>query len=389
MATLRRLLIASTSAALIVCGTIQTAAAKGDAPLFEDVDSYTTTISANQDIADIYFPQPSNNQNYTDFPIALLLQGANVDKSNYSKFANIVASYGFIVVVPNHEKSVPQLNSTGLFAETSQIDAVLAQMSAENSNPTSPIAGIDDTDKLALLGHSYGGAVGLSAIANLCQPILCDGDYTRPDQLVAGAFFGANLRNQTTQEFIPINNSIISTPLFQGIIDIITLPERSGAFIGANIHNQNQEFTPINDSGIPIALLQGNIDSIALPERAKATYDHIQNPPKILIDISGVNHYGITNTNNPNGARSDSNIPTLDQDVAVETIARWSGLFLRASALDDKDAIDYIYSKGDNLDKNVSVTSPATPVPESTSELSFTTALVVLTVWGAMLRRKK
>lgn len=219
-------------------------------------------------------------------------------------------------------------------------------MSAENSNPASPIAGIVDTDKLALLGHSQGGAVGLSAIANICQPILCDGDYNQPDELVAGAFFGANLRNQ------------------------------------------NQEIIPINNSGIPIALLQGNIDSIALPFRAKATYDNIH-PPKILINISGVNHYGITNTNNPNGARPDSNTPTLDQDVAVETVARWSGLFLRASVLDDKDAINYIYSKGDDLDENVSVISKATPVPEPTSNLSFTAGLVVLSVCSAVLRRKK
>lgn len=348
MATLRRSLIASASAAVMVCGIIETVAAKGDDPLFEEVDSYTTTISANQDIADIYFPQPSNNQNHIEFPIALLLQGANVDKSNYSNFASIVASYGFIVVVPNHEKSLPELNLTGLFAETSQIDAVLAQMSAENSNPASPIAGIVDTEKLALLGHSQGGAVGLSAIANLCQPIICEGDYNRPDQLVAGAFFGANLRNQTTQEFIPINNS-----------------------------------------GIPIALLQGNIDNIALPFRAKATYNNIQTPPKTLIDISGVNHYGIANTNNPDGARSDSNTPTLDQDVAVETVARWSGLFLRASVLDDKDAIDYVYNKGDDLDENVSVINQPTPVPESTSELTFTTGLVVMSVLGALLREKK
>lgn len=228
MATVRKLSIASTGAALMVCGIVQTAAAMSDNPLFKQVDSYTTTISTNNDIADIYFPKQSNHQTQSDsFPIALVLQGANVDKLNYSKFANIVASYGFVVVVPNHKKSLPQVNFTGLLPETSQINAVLSQMEAENSNPASPISGIINTEKLALLGHSQGGAVGLSAIANICQPILCDGNYNRPDELVAGAFFGANLRNQ------------------------------------------NQKFIPINNSGIPIALLQGNIDSIALPERAK------------------------------------------------------------------------------------------------------------------------
>ena len=173
-----------------------------------------------------------------------------------------------------------------------------------------------NTQKLALLGHSWGGAVGLSAIANLCLPIVCDRGYSRPDELVAGAFFGANLRHPTTQEFVPINNS-----------------------------------------EIPIALFQGNNDSIALPERAEKTYEQIQSPPKILINVSGVNHYGITNTNNPDGAKPDANMGAIAQDVAVETVARWSGVFLRASVLNNKDAIDYIYSQGDELDKNVSVIS--------------------------------
>ena len=77
-------------------------------------------------------------------------------------------------------------------------------------------------------------------------------------------------------------------------------------------------------------MFQGNNDSIALPERAEKTYEQIQSPPKILINVSGVNHYGITNTNNPDGARPDANMGAIAQDVAVETVARWSGLFLRA-----------------------------------------------------------
>ncbi|HEY9297595.1 MAG TPA: alpha/beta hydrolase [Phormidium sp.] len=346
MTTLKVLSIASAGAVFIVAGIAETAAAKfSDAPLFNDVGSYSTTISANNDLADIYFPNPSNLKtgNYS-FPIALLLQGANVDKSNYTNFASTVASYGFVVVVPNHQKSLPQFGFTGILPETSQLNAVLAQMVKENSNSTSPVAGVINTQKLALLGHSQGGAVGLSAIANLCLPILCEGSFSRPNELVAGAFFGANLRNFNTQEFIPINNS-----------------------------------------KIPTALLQGNLDSIALPVNAQKTYNQIQNPPKALITILGANHYGITDTNNPIGARPDSNTPTVTQDVAVETVARWSALFLRASVLDDKDAFNYVYSTGDALDANVNVTSQSKPVPES----SLTSALMLLSGFGAVFGLKK
>jgi dienelactone hydrolase len=330
--------------ALIVWGTQKTATAAtfNYAPLFNDVDSYTTTISANNNLADIYFPNPKNlKSGKYSFSVALLLQGALVDKSNYSNYASIVASYGFIVVVPNNERLVPQFGKA-LAPQTSQIDAVLAQMIAENSNPTSPVRGIVNTQKLALLGHSLGGSAGLSAIANLCVPTVCEGSFQRPKELVAGAFFGTNLRNE------------------------------------------NDEFIPINNSGIPIALLQGTVDGVVLPYRPQATYDNIKDAPKLLISILGANHFGITNTNNPLGAVPDPNNPTIEQNVAVETIARWSGLFLRASVLNDKNAFDYIYSTGD-VDSKVTVISQTKPIPESSSALS----LLVLGAWSILLRMNK
>ncbi|MGB3761122.1 MAG: alpha/beta hydrolase [Rivularia sp. (in: cyanobacteria)] len=329
MTKLKVLSIASASAALIISSTAQTVkAAFNPAPIYQDFDSYSTTISGNNDLADIYFPKTKDlTTGKNSFPVALLLQGANVDKSSYSKYASIVARYGFVVVVPSHPRILPQFGFNGLLPETSQINDVLQQIRIENSNSASPVNGIINTEKLGLLGHSAGGAVGLSAIANLCiQPILCEGSFNQPDELVAGIFFGASLRNQATQEFIPINNS-----------------------------------------GIPTALIQGNLDSIALPFRAEKTYDNIQNPPKALISISGANHYGITNTNNPDGPFPDPNVPTIPQDVAVETVARWSGLFLRANVLDDKEAFNYVYSTGDALDKNVTVTSQVKSVPEASS----------------------
>jgi dienelactone hydrolase len=327
LASLKAFSLVSVGIALIVSGTEKTATAAtfNDAPLFKDVASYTTTISANNNLADIYFPNPKNlKTGKYSFPIALLLQGALVDKSNYSNYASIVASYGFIVVVPNSERLVPKFGKV-LAPQTSQVNAVLTQMLVENSNPTSPVRGIVNTQKLGLLGHSLGGSAGLSAIANLCVPIVCEGSFSRPKKVVAGAFFGANLRDE------------------------------------------NDELIPINNSRIPIALLQGTVDGRALPFRAQATYDNIKDPPKALISILGTNHFGITNTNNPLGAVPDPNNPTIEQNVAVETIARWSGLFLRASVLDDKGAFDYIYSTGYALDPKVTVISQTKPIPKGSS----------------------
>jgi predicted dienelactone hydrolase len=315
--TSRRNWILAALGIAIFIGVDKTTSARtpAPAPLFERVASYTTTIAANRNPADIYYPQQSAKAHRGDrFPVALLLPGANVDKSNYHDFATIIASYGFVVVVPNQQRSLPQFGFTGLLPDTSQIDAVLNQIQLEKSNST-PISKIVEPQKLVLLGHSAGSAVGLSAIGNLCvTPIMCEGSFKRPQELVGGAFFAANLRDRSTQEYIPIQNA-----------------------------------------GIPIALIQGDRDGIALPERAQATYDNIQSPPKALITVSGANHYGIADTNNPSGAIPDPNTPQIEQSQAVETVARWSALFLRAEVLGDRKAFNYVYKTGDSLDKNVRV----------------------------------
>lgn len=338
--------VASFSAALMVLSIEKADAVTfSDAPLFQDVASYTTTITANNDLADIYYPNPSNlkTSNYS-FPVVILLQGANIDKSNYSNYANLVARYGFVVVVPNHFRTLPQSGMTGLLPEPSQINAVLSQIKADSENPTTPVSGVVDTQKLGLLGHSAGGYAGLAAIANACLPFFCEDSFSPPQELKAAAFFGSFLRNISTQEFVPINNS-----------------------------------------GIPVALLHGTLDSINTIETAKLTYEQIQDPPKLFVTINGANHYGITNINDPSRSGFEKNTPTIAQDVAIETIARWSGLFLRASILGDKSAFNYVYFTGDMKDANVSVTKQIKPIPEA----PLTLGMVAISTWSVLLRLKK
>ncbi|MEL7038985.1 MAG: hypothetical protein AAFO04_25760 [Cyanobacteria bacterium J06592_8] len=72
-------------------------------PLFSEVGQYSTVIDS--DPTDIYYPVISDPTVST--PIALLLQGALVDKADYSIYASLVARYGFTVVVPNNIRTLP------------------------------------------------------------------------------------------------------------------------------------------------------------------------------------------------------------------------------------------------------------------------------------------
>jgi len=113
----------------------------------------------------------------------------------------------------------------------------------------------------------------------------------------------------------------------------------------------------VNNHGIPVALVQGTVDGMANPGGAVQTYNQIQDPPKALVGVIGANHYGECNQNNPPGALKETSTPTIDQQVAIETVARWSAMWLRAVVLNDPKAKEYFFSCGDSSDPNVTVKS--------------------------------
>jgi dienelactone hydrolase len=283
--------------------------------IYNQVRRYTTTIAADGDPADVYYPVLPNST-ADQLPIALMLQGALVDKAEYSSYAQKVASYGFVVVVPNNERTITRDGQaiTGLLADQQQVSDVLAQIKLEDADATSPIFEIVDTDKLGLLGHSFGGYAGLAAIQNINDPGVSNGNYTRPSELKAGIFYGASFQT----------------------------PPDSGTF------------PVIDNQDIPISLIAGTLDSIANFGEVASTYVKVQDTPKALIAIEGANHYGITNTDN---LTREPNRPTLDQETVTGAIGRWSGLFLRANLLNDQDAFNYVYNTGGDFESNVSVIS--------------------------------
>jgi fermentation-respiration switch protein FrsA (DUF1100 family) len=168
----------------------------------------------------------------------------------------------------------------------------------------------------------------MNAILGICSSPFCFGKFTRTPELKGGVFYGTALREART-----------GAPIFkiEGLPYSLTFEE----------FQPQETILPLDNDGIPVTLVRGSQDGIAITFDVEETYDQIQHPPKALVTVFGANHYGITNVNNPPEAIGDRNNPTLAQDVAIETIARWSALSLRAYVIKLTCEMWYLSMKAD------------------------------------------
>lgn len=311
----------------------------------------------NSDLADVYYPNvPASSRKYFKdaFPVVVVLQGANVDKSFYSQFGTRLAASLFVVIIPNHFRSVPTGLPfppvfTGLFSGSSVVSNALAWVKNEdNNNLSSPLYTlytIADTKTVGLVGHSFGGVAGLyaSAVDGCSQPqgaLFCEGSYTRPAGLKAAVFYGTNL-----------------------VVNVVPppCPPNSPKYV----------VTDLNTSGVAVTLMQGMLDGSScdpnLPslQKAELTYPTLEDP-RGLITIDGANHYGICDMNNPPASPAfpflpaptseDANHqPILSQNESVTRVALWTGLWLRAQLKNDPVARWWIYQAQGSPDEVVDV----------------------------------
>lgn len=299
--------LALSLAATSLLGVAAPTSAESPAPTgaTQAVSSYQSQIT--NDGTTVFHPTNMSG----DLPVALLLQGGKVHRQHYTDYAATIASYGFIVVTPNHRR----LNffDVDYYTSTSQVGETLEWMEEENADAASPLAGKIDEETLVLLGHSFGGATGLSIAESACSIPFCTGlSFTLPAEVKAASFFGTN-----------------------------------NTFLGSN---------PSISNRIPVQLVQGQADGVAAPTEAEATYAALQNGPKQIVRVAGVNHYGITNTQDPSGANAETAPQAVSQASSIETSARWAAQFLLAQ-LGDAAALTYVQGAGDAADPNVTTTS--------------------------------
>ncbi|HPA57455.1 MAG TPA: hypothetical protein PLT70_08505 [bacterium] len=269
---------------------------------------FTYSVDVMGDLVDLYVPLSNTDKMST----AIYMQGAKVDKGFYSIFAKALSAYGFVVAVPNH-KSFTGDNMTENKVFT-QVWNYIKQMSGESG---SHLFNRVDVAKVTVLGHSFGGVASLGILQNKCEIPTCTGTYNHPEELSAAVLYGTNTKN----------------PYLGGVAEV-------------------------NTGNIPTVFVQGLLDGKAKYEDMTATFEKTTGSPVSAVKVTGANHYGICDINNPAGAEEDSNIPALDQLTGINIIAKWSGIFMRAHIFGDSDDHDFFYTgTGDTADSVVEIIS--------------------------------
>jgi hypothetical protein len=232
----------------------------------EEVESGRSLWSTTYDQTDFYLPDGPGPH-----PVLVFHQGAQVDKSYYSSFARLLAAAGVIVAIPNH-RSLFGAN----YSEQKVLNSTWEYLLEKNDDPDSSFFRLVDRHSLFAMGHSFGGVSAYGAAQGRCVAPVCFGGPRPPEALLGVLLWGS---------------------FYSGDI--------------ANI--------------VPMMHLQGSIDNLA---EARSSFERIQNSPKILVVVDGANHYGITDVNNPDGAKADEAEPEVGQEVSIAAIAAWALRFI-------------------------------------------------------------
>ncbi|MFI6866044.1 hypothetical protein [Nocardia sp. NPDC050406] len=256
------------------------------------------------DAATVWYPEHSDHR----MPVALLLPGANVRRGHYARFAAEVASYGFVVVVPERYP-IPFYSLPSEFSLTE----VMEWARQRAADPTSEVGRLVDTNTLVVAGHSYGGAAALYAAADRCQVPFCFGlSYRHPPELKAIVGHGTN----TT--------------------------------VGGTVD-------PVDVQGIPVMYINGTEDGVSEPAEAHESFRTMAGlPTGVFVNLVGANHFGLADIDNPPGAAPDSRVGTAPREETITTAARWTAMWFLAQ-LGDASARDFVYDSGPRAAAGVEV----------------------------------
>lgn len=204
----------------------------------------------------------------------IILQGAGIDKQQYSTLSQKLSKEGYLVGIAEFHSMLGQNYISQRVFDGVWSDIQMNDQTKHRHN-----------GKVFVLGHSFGGVSATNIAKGICTFPVCNGPYKMNPSLIGAIVYGYR---------------------------------RTGG------HHQFL---------VPILVAVGDQDSY---QQTKSYYDHISSP-KALLTLKGANHYGITNVNNPKGAKADPIHPSMSQDQSTSELSFWISRFIRAHSKGDYD----------------------------------------------------
>jgi predicted dienelactone hydrolase len=98
------------------------------------------------------------------YPLLILSPGFSIGPTSYAWLAEHLASYGFVVLSPDHDEQLDPDNQLwrAVITRPQDIPALLAYVD-ERAQAGEGLMGLIDQDTVAVIGHSYGGYTALAA----------------------------------------------------------------------------------------------------------------------------------------------------------------------------------------------------------------------------------
>ena len=228
------------------------------------------------------------------YPLVILSPGFSIGSSAYAWLAEHLASYGFVVISPEHHEHLDPENELWRAAITRPQDilTVFANID-EQIGPAGAFAGWIDKDLVAVIGHSYGGYTALAAAG---AQIDTDGFEDHCKNAQEGNDPGAWLCDQLLPHM----------PDMAGLSGLDSIPEGlwpawADPRVDAIVSMAGDAFffgqAGLADITVPVMAIGGTADSDSpFLWGTYPTYEYVSSPRKVKIALNDAEHMIFTGT---------------------------------------------------------------------------------------------
>ncbi|WAL61322.1 alpha/beta hydrolase [Thermocoleostomius sinensis] len=261
---------------------------------------------------DIYWPQlntASEQTPATAAPVIVISHGLGSDRGTYAYLAQHLASYGFVVAVPEHPGSNAQQLRALISGQASQVTEpnefinrpldiqFLLNELAELSQTDPTLAGRLNLNQVGIIGQSMGGYTGLALAGAQINVEQLEADCTT-DTLNLSLLLQCRALN------LPQPLPDLRDPRIKAVLAINP--------IGSSLLGE-ADYANIQ---VPVMIVSGTADTIApaLPEQIRP-FTWLQTPERYLLLLQGGTHFSSIDVPDPEASLSQGTLVQLPSEV--------------------------------------------------------------------------